>query len=186
MGKYDHSVTFFSFARQRVTDHYLENSEEIEAPGHRTRGSRWSKRGLFCRFATGNSSIWLHWNPIAAQGTYYPTRGLSLRSVDSLAGACGLSGVVSKLQGRHGDSAAEPFSLSSSAACRTSVPRPGSRPTSPALQGGVPTPGPPGESLGTRFSRKSQKKKKRTCKNSDTMHRSKWSLFSMVTIRCLE
>ena len=91
MGKYDHSVTFFSFARQRVTDHYLENSEEIEAPGHRTRGSRWSKRGLFCRFATGNSSIWLHWNPIAAQGTYYPTRGLSLRSVDSLAGAqwCG-------------------------------------------------------------------------------------------------
>ena len=50
MGKYDHSVTFFSFARQRVANHYLENCEEIEAPEQHTGGLSLIRTGVVLLF----------------------------------------------------------------------------------------------------------------------------------------
>ena len=45
-----YSVTFFSFARQRVANHYLENCEEIEAPEQHTGGLSLIRTGVVLLF----------------------------------------------------------------------------------------------------------------------------------------
>lgn len=186
MGKYDHSVTFFSFARQRVTNHYLENSEEMEAPGHRIRGLFLIETGVILPFQYLKQLYLAALEPLRCTWHLLPharpfVAGCGLPSWGVRAQWCGeqAPGQARGLQQPSRSVSAPPLRAGPPCPDQEADPRP------LPCKAGCQLLDHQGSPLVLVFQEKA-KKKKRTCKNSDTTRRSKCSLFSMVTVQCLE